>query len=125
MRLIHQKLKKFLVNKDDVVEKGQELIELYSPDLDREIFSIRRKIQLTKTKINRLSKSAGNMDQFLTLQQSLIALQTELTGLSRVKNKLIIKAPIKGKIKDFYNLSEGMWVSNFDQLLSNCSLWNR
>ena len=111
------KIKNILVNKDDVVEKGQELIELYSPDLDREIFSIRRKIQLTKTKINRLSKSAGNMDQFLTLQQSLIALQSELTGLSRVKNKLILKAPIKGKIKDFYNLSEGMWVSNFDQLL--------
>lgn len=112
------KIKKVLVNKDDEVEKGQELIELYSPDLDREIFSIRRKIKLTKTQINRLSKSAGNMDQFLTLQQSLIALQTELTGLSRVKNKLIIKAPIKGKIKDFYNLSEGMWVSNFDQLLA-------
>ena len=111
------KIKNILVNKDDVVEKGQELIELYSPDLDREIFSIRRKIQLTKTKINRLSKSAGNMDQFLTLQQSLIALQSELTGLSRVKNKLILKAPIKGKIKDFYNLSEGIWVSNFDQLL--------
>lgn len=111
------KIKNILVNKDDVVEKGQELIELYSPDLDREIFSIRRKIQLTKTKINRLSKSAGNMDQFLTLQQSLIALQSELTGLSRVKNKLILKAPIKGKIKDFNNLSEGMWVSNFDQLL--------
>ena len=111
------KIKKILVNKDDAVEKGQELIELYSPDLDREIFSISRKIQLTKTKINRLSKSAGNMDQFLTLQQSLIALQTEMTGLSRIKNKLIIKAPIKGKIKDFYDLSEGMWVSNFDQLL--------
>ena len=111
------KIKNILVNEDDVVEKGQELIELYSPDLDREIFSIRRKIQLTKTKINRLSKSAGNMDQFLTLQQSLIALQSELTGLSRVKNKLILKAPIKGKIKDFNNLSEGMWVSNFDQLL--------
>jgi len=56
------KIKNILVNKDDVVEKGQELLELYSPDLDREIFSIRRKIQLTKTKINRLSKSAGNMD---------------------------------------------------------------
>jgi putative peptide zinc metalloprotease protein len=111
------KIKKILVNKDDAVEKGQELIELYSPDLDKEIFSISRKIQLTKTKINRLSKSAGNMDQFLTLQQSLIALQTEMTGLTRIKNKLIIKAPIKGKIKDFYDLSEGMWVSNFDQLL--------
>ena len=111
------KVKKILVSKDEEVEKDQELIELYSPDLDQEIFSIRRKIQLTKTKINRLSRSAGNMDQFLTLQQSLIALQSELTGLSRVKNKLVVKAPIKGKIKDFYSLSEDMWVNNFDQLL--------
>ena len=57
------------------------------------------------------------MDQYLTLQQRLIALQTELSGLTKVQNKLLIKAPIKGKIKDFYNLSEDMWVSNLDQLL--------
>ena len=111
------KIKRILVNKDDEVDKGQNLIELYSPDLEKEISSIRRKIQLTKTKINRLSNSAGNMDQYLTLQQSLIALQTELAGLSRVQKKLVVKAPIKGKIKDFYSLSEDMWVSNFDQLL--------
>ena len=111
------KIKRILVNKDDEVDKGQNLIELYSPDLEKEISSIRRKIQLTKTKINRLSNSAGNMDQYLTLQQSLIALQTELVGLSRVQKKLVVKAPIKGKIKDFYSLSEDMWVSNFDQLL--------
>ena len=103
--------------KDDEVEKGQNLIELYSPDLENEIISLRRNIKLIKTKINRLSNSAGNMDQYLTLQQRLIALQTELSGLTKVQNKLLIKAPIKGKIKDFYNLSEDMWVSNLDQLL--------
>ena len=110
-------VKRILVEKDDEVEKGQNLIELYSPDLDREIISLRRNIKLTKTKINRLSNSAGNMDQYLTLQQRLIALQAELSGLTRVQNKLVIKAPIKGQIKDFYNLSEDMWVGNLDQLL--------
>jgi len=110
-------IKRILVEKDDEVEKGQNLIELYSPDLENEIISLRRNIKLIKTKINRLSNSAGNMDQYLTLQQRLIALQTELSGLTKVQNKLLIKAPIKGKIKDFYNLSEDMWVSNLDQLL--------
>ena len=88
-------VKRILVEKDDEVEKGQNLIELYSPDLDREIISLRRNIKLTKTKINRLSNSAGNMDQYLTLQQRLIALQAELSGLTRVQNKLVIKAPLK------------------------------
>ena len=111
------KIKQIFVSKDEQVTKGQNLIELYSPDLDKNISSLRRKIKLTKTKINRLSDSAGNMDQYLTLQQRLIALQDELSGLSRVQNKLVIKAPIKGQIKDFYNLSEDMWVGNLDQLL--------
>ena len=111
------KIKQIFVSKDEQVTKGQNLIELYSPDLDKNISSLRRKIKLIKTKINRLSDSAGNMDQYLTLQQRLIALQDELSGLSRVQNKLVIKAPIKGQIKDFYNLSEDMWVGNLDQLL--------
>ena len=111
------KIKQIFVSKDEQVTKGQNLIELYSPDLDKNISSLRRKIKLTKTKINRLSDSAGNMDQYLTLQQRLIALQDELSGLSRVQNKLVIKAPIKGQIKDFYILSEDMWVGNLDQLL--------
>ena len=51
------KIKSVFVGKDDFVEAGQNLIELYSPDLDQKINSTRRKIQLTKTKINRMSDS--------------------------------------------------------------------
>ena len=36
-------IKRILVEKDDEVEKGQNLIELYSPDLENEIISLRRK----------------------------------------------------------------------------------
>ncbi len=111
------KIKKIFVSKDDQVLKGQNLIELHSPDLDKNISSLRRKIKLIKTKINRLSDSAGNMDQYITLQQRLIALQSELRGLTIIKNKLIIKSPINGKIKDFSELNVDMWVSNTNQLL--------
>ncbi len=111
------KIKQIFVSKDDQVLEGQNLIELLSPDLDKNISSLRRKIKLTKTKINRLSDSAGNMDQYITLQQRLIALQSELRGLTIIKNKLIIRSPIKGKVKDFSELNINMWVSNTNQLL--------
>ena len=111
------KIKSVFITKDQEVEAGQNLIELYSPDLDKEINSIRRKILLTKTKINRMSGTSGNMDEYLTYNQRLIALQSELSGLTKTKEKLIIKAPNKGKVKDLVSLSNEMWVSNLDQLL--------
>ena len=111
------KIKSVLITKDQEVEVGQNLIELYSPGLDQEINSIRRKILLTKTKINRMSGTSGNMDEYLTYNQRLIALQSELFGLTNTKEKLIIKAPNKGKVKDLISLSSEMWVSNLDQLL--------
>ena len=111
------KIRSVFVTKDQEVEVGQNLIELYSPGLDQEINSIRRKILLTKTKINRMSGTSGNMDEYLTYNQRLIALQSELFGLTNTKEKLIIKAPNKGKVKDLISLSSEMWVSNLDQLL--------
>ena len=111
------KIKSVFITKDQEVEVGQNLIELYSPGLDKEINSIRRKILLTKTKINRMSGTSGNMDEYLTYNQRLIALQSELSGLTKTKEKLVIKAPNKGKVKDLMSLSSEMWVSNLDQLL--------
>ena len=111
------KIKSVFITKDQEVEAGQNLIELYSPELDKEINSIRRKILLTKTKINRMSGTSGNMDEYLTYNQRLIALQSELSGLTKTKEKLVIKAPNKGKVKDLVSLSDEMWVSNLDQLL--------
>ena len=111
------KIKSVFITKDQEVEAGQNLIELYSPGLDKEINSIRRKLLLTKTKINRMSGTSGNMDEYLTYNQRLIALQSELSGLTKTKEKLVIKAPNKGKVKDLVSLSNEMWVSNLDQLL--------
>jgi len=111
------KIKSVLITKDQEVVVGQNLIELYSPELDKDINSIRRKILLTKTKINRMSGTSGNMDEYLTYNQRLIALQSELSGLTKTKEKLVIKAPNKGKVKDLVSLSNEMWDSNLDQLL--------
>ena len=101
-----------IITKDQEVELGQNLIELYSPGLDKEINSIRRKILLTKTKINRMSGTSGNMDEYLTYNQRLIAIQSEHSGLTKTKEKLVIKAPNKGKVKERVRLSNEKWDSN-------------
>ena len=109
-------IKNILVQKDEIVKKGQPLIELYSPNLEDYINSTRRKLKLIKTKLNRLSDSAGNMDQYITYQQRLVSVQSELHGLLKIQNKMTIRAPFSGSIKDLDNLSNGMWVSNKNEL---------
>jgi putative peptide zinc metalloprotease protein len=111
------KIKEIFVDKNQVVKKGQKLIELSSPELDLEISKVRRKIKLTKTKINRISKLSNNLDQYMILQQRLISLKDELDGLSRIKSKLLLKSPVDGKIKNFSNLSNNQWVSNLEPLV--------
>ena len=96
--------------------KGQSIIELYSPKLEDQINSTRTKLELIKTKLNRLSDSAGNMDQYITLQQRLITVNSELSGLLKIQDKMILKSPINGSIKDLDNLSNGIWVNNKNEL---------
>jgi len=110
-------VKKIYVNKDQVVKIGDKLIELQSPELAEKINSTRTKVKLVRTKINRLSKSAGNLNQYIVLQQRLIALQSEFKGLKKTKSNLIIKAPIDGKIKNFSYISNGQWINNTDELM--------
>ncbi len=109
-------IKKILIKKDDQVAQGQGLIELYSPTLEDKINSTRRKLKLIKSKLNSMSDTAGNLDQYITYQQRLVSIQSELHGLLKIENKMIIRSPINGSIKDLENLSIGMWVSNKNEL---------
>ena len=56
------------------------------------------------------------MDQYITYQQRLISTQSELHGLLKIQNKMIIRSPIDGLVKDLFNLSTGMWVNNKNEL---------
>ena len=109
-------IKNIMVKNDDEVKEGQSIIEFYSPKLEDQINSTRTKLELIKTKLNRLSDSAGNMDQYITLQQRLISVNSELSGLLKIQDKMILKSPIDGSIKDLDNLSNGIWVNNRNEL---------
>ena len=111
------KIQKVFVKKNELVKKGQVLIQLYSPSLEQELVTTKRKIVLAKRELGTLNKKSGNLDQYLTLSQRLTSLETKLISLNSIKQKLVLRAPIQGKVKEFENISINQWVSNKDVLM--------
>ena len=111
------RIEKIFVKKNEIVEKGQILIQLHSSKLEEEIVTTTRKIILAKREIGTLSQSAGNLDKYLTLSQRLVSLQTELLGLKTSQSKLVLRSPIAGQIKDFEQLSVKQWVNHTTPLM--------
>ena len=111
------RIEKIFVKKNEIVEKGQILIQLHSSKLEEEIVTTTRKIILAKREIGTLSQSAGNLDKYLTLSQQLVSLQTQLLGLKTSQSKLVLRSPIAGQIKDFEQLSVKQWVNHTTPLM--------
>jgi putative peptide zinc metalloprotease protein len=111
------RIEKIFVKKNEMVKKGQILIQLYSSKLEEEIVTTTRKIILAKREIGTLSQSAGNLDKYLTLSQRLVSLQTELLGLKTSQSKLVLRSPIAGQVKDFEQLSVKQWVNHATPLM--------
>jgi len=111
------RIEKIFVKKNEIVKKGQILIQLHSSKLEEEIVTTTRKIILAKREIGTLSQSAGNLDKYLTLSQQLVSLQTELLGLKTSQSKLVLRSPIAGQIKDFEQLSVKQWVNHTTPLM--------
>ena len=111
------RIEKIFVKKNEMVKKGQILIQLYSSKLEEEIVTTTRKITLAKREIGTLSQSAGNLDKYLTLSQRLVSLQTELLGLKTSQSKLVLRSPIAGQVKDFEQLSVKQWVNHTTPLM--------
>ena len=111
------RIEKIFVKKNEMVKKGQILIQLYSSKLEEEIVTTTRKIILAKREIGTLSQSAGNLDKYLTLSQRLVSLQTELLGLKTSQSKLVLRSPIAGQVKDFEQLSVKQWVNHTTPLM--------
>jgi len=111
------RIEKIFVKKNEMVKKGQVLIQLYSSKLEEEIVTTTRKIILAKREIGTLSQSAGNLDKYLTLSQQLVSLQTKLLGLKTSQSKLVLRSPIAGQVKDFEQLSVKQWVNHATPLM--------
>lgn len=98
---------------DKIVDKGDIMIELTSPDLDFEVTQTQRQIALLEA---RLARIAGDHEDRLftdVIQSELKSQREKLVGLDREQNLLTIRAPFAGIVKEVdHDISAGQWIDH-------------
>lgn len=106
------KIESVQVSPGQIVEKGQTLVVLSSPDIDKDIGLAETKLRLAKMQYARRMADAVDREASLELEGTLASLTTRITGLRNEQKELTIKAPIAGKIVELnVELHAGRWVS--------------
>ncbi len=110
---------RMLVESGAVVEAGDPLVELSDPDLVRRETVARRRLALSNARLARVAADAQDRDIVTILEQERIQLQTELTGIAAEKDKMVLRAPIAGVIRDIDRfLHEGRWINESMRVLT-------
>ncbi len=99
------------VHNDDLVEPGQSLFRLRSPDLESRIEIAKRKVAAQRLKLSLASLDQGLRIEAAADWDQLERLAEDLAGLLREREELEIKAPFSGRIVDMPEwLTPGGWI---------------
>jgi putative peptide zinc metalloprotease protein len=106
-----------LVKDNDFVQAGQTIAILVSPDLDYQILDAELKLKEMQARLAsyslELKLARTNPIDFEELQST----QAELTGYLELKQKLTLRAPIAGTIRDVSDfLRPGEWIAKDEPL---------
>lgn len=94
------------------VAQGDVLIELESPDLDSRQAIIRREIQIQQLQMRRQAGRSETASDAGIVEQRLAEAVAEYRGLAAQKERLLIRAPQAGKVRDLLpQLDAGRWLS--------------
>ena len=105
------------VKEGDDVNVGQLLLTLESDELTNELHLLQEEISLTRIKLNRQAGSREDRAESAILQQKMERLLERLAGLQARQNKLRIRAPFSGRIKQMAELHPGIWLAPTRPLL--------
>lgn len=99
-----------MVEKESVIS-GQTLLRLEAPDLDQEIRQARLQINLVQHRLARIAGDDRDLSNLAVLQRELVRHQTNLGGLEVELQKLVVKAPHEGAIRDMdRDLRSNEWI---------------
>ncbi len=94
------------------VEKGEILVRLQSPELDRDLVLAGERKLLLETRIDRSGSDDQDRASLIVLTNELESVREEIEGLERVSEKLVIRAPFAGTIIDVDpELHVGLWIN--------------
>jgi putative peptide zinc metalloprotease protein len=100
------------LNQGEFVEKGDVLMVMESPYLDKEINNSRKELEVLTFRINRRVADPEELAETHVLMQQSQELQSRIDGLGKLQSQLTIHAPVAGKLVDITeNLHPGRWVN--------------
>ncbi|WP_191622942.1 biotin/lipoyl-binding protein [Pseudomonas fluorescens] len=100
------------VQDGQVVSQGQLLLELESPDLDSRQVIVRREIEILQLLSRRQASRSETAGDAGILEQQLAEAVAEYRGLAAQRERLQIRAPQAGVMRDLPpELTPGLWLS--------------
>jgi putative peptide zinc metalloprotease protein len=105
-------LKTVHVTDGQAVAKGMLLLELQSPDLDSRQTVVRSKINTLQLQLRRQAGRSETIADLGVLEQQLAEAVAEYRGLQAQRERLLIRAPEAGVVRDLLTgLQPGRWLS--------------
>lgn len=109
---VASRVKQVNVRDGQVVAQGEVLIELESPDLDSRQAIVRREIQIQQLQMRRQASRSETAADAGIVEQRLAEAVAEYRGLAAQRERLLIRAPQAGKVRDLLpQLNAGRWLS--------------
>ncbi|MCU1749453.1 biotin/lipoyl-binding protein [Pseudomonas sp. 6D_7.1_Bac1] len=111
------RVKQLNVSDGQTVAQGDVLIELESPDLDSRQVIVRREIEIQQLQMRRQAGRSETAADAGIVEQRLAEAVAEYRGLVAQRERLLLRAPQAGKVRDLLpQLAVGRWLSPKDTL---------
>lgn len=111
------RLKAVHVRDGQAVEAGDLLLELDAPDLDSRQAIVRREIQILQLQLRRQSARSETAADAGILEQRLAEAVAEYRGLAAQRERLQLRAPQAGVVRDLQpDLTAGRWLNPAETL---------
>ncbi|ANY86628.1 Peptidase family M50 [Pseudomonas putida] len=94
------------------VRQGEVLLELESPDLDSRLLIVRREIDILQLLLRRQAGRSETASDAGVLEQQLAEAVAQFRGLTAQRERLQVRAPQSGELRDLpIYLAPGQWVN--------------
>lgn len=100
-----------------MLQKGDIVVRLASPDLVSEINKTETRIALLRTRMARIGADSRDRAQYMVLKSDLAAGEDKLAGLRKLQRELVLRAPMSGIVTDAApDVHPGRWIRPAMQL---------